>query len=142
HVALNRAVGGQPVPRWFGEGLAIYHAEEYGIERMRTLWEGTLRKQLRPLSELSGAFPSRPHQVNVAYAQSADFVGYLRRGDGDPRRFQRLIHRLRAGMDFEAAVDDVFGVPLRSLELSWRDELTERYGVFPLLVSGGALWVG
>lgn len=33
HVALHRAVGGRPVPRWLTEGVAIHQARERSFER-------------------------------------------------------------------------------------------------------------
>src|SRR5262245_53866294 len=68
HVALHRAVGGHPVPRWFSEGVAIQQAGEHSLARLRVLWDGTLRGKLIPLAMLSERFPSRHGEVSLAYA--------------------------------------------------------------------------
>src|SRR5262249_22829786 len=80
HVALYRAVRGAALPRWFSEGVAVQQAQESSLNRIRTLWEGTLRGSLLPLDSLANAFPTRHADIDLAYAQSADFVGYMLSG--------------------------------------------------------------
>lgn len=140
HVALRRAVGGAELPRWFVEGVAVYQAGEYGMERTRTLWQATVQGRVVPLERLSDRFPARPHQVNVAYAQSADLVAYLRRDDGGARRFREVLANVRSGMSFEQAVRSAYGVSLVVIEDRWREDLHSRFRTMPLLVSGGTFW--
>jgi hypothetical protein len=150
HIALHRAVTssehvGSPwdrsVPRWFDEGIAIHEAGERSIERVETLWQGTLSGQLIPLNRLDRSFPSRPHSVNLAYAQSADFVAWiLRRGDDGPHKLRQLLARVRSGSSFEDAVEVTFTATIGQLEDDWRAALGERYGVAPLLLGSGAAW--
>lgn len=140
HVALHRAAGGHPVPRWLTEGLAIHQARERSFERVQTLWDATVRGTLIPLDDLSRSFPSRPHQVSVAYAESADFVEWLRRrGDGD-RQFAELVSRMARGQPFETAVSQTWSAGIGQLEHEWRAGLAERYGALPLLLGTGVIW--
>jgi len=141
HIALYRAVGGHPVPRWFSEGMAIHHSGELSLERTKTLWSATVAGNLEPLSDLSRGFPSRSHRVNVAYAQSADFVSFLRGEEGRGQQIRELIDELRAGRDFDDAVSTAWGRPLSSLESEWRESLDQRFHAIPLIVTGGGLWV-
>jgi len=141
HLALARAVGGREVPRWFAEGLASYQAGEYSIGRIRTLWSASLSGEVVPFAELSARFPSRPHEVNVAYAQSADVVSLMRDGDADAERFRGLIAELRAGRTFDEAFSEAYGIGLPSFERRWRTRLKERFQAFPLLFTGGSIWV-
>jgi hypothetical protein len=140
HIALHRAVGGQPLPRWFVEGVAIYQAREHSFPRTRTLWEATVSGELIPLDRLSERFPTRPHDVNLAYAESADFVRFLAGEDRDPRRLRRLVRALREGTPFEGAIASAYDASLHALEIEWRAELAERYRSWPLLIGGGTIW--
>lgn len=140
HVALHRAAGGRPVPRWLAEGLAIHQARERSFERVQTLWEATVRGTLLPLDDLSHGFPSRPHQVGVAYAESADFVEWLRRRGEDDRRFAELVSRIARGQSFETAVSQTWSAGIGQLEHEWREGLAERYGAMPLLLGTGMIW--
>ncbi len=141
HVALHRAVEGHRVPRWFGEGLAIYQAGEQSLDRVRTLWSASVAGNVVPLDRLSESFPSRPHRVNVAYAQSADMVAFLRRDARDARSFRILVRNVRDGMPFEEAVRQSYDATLGTLEDDWRASLDERFQAIPLVVTGGGLWV-
>ena len=145
HVALHRAVsdGGieRPLPRWFDEGVAVHVAGERSIERVEVLWQATVAGRLLPLDQLDG-FPGRPHEVSLAYAESADFVAWLlRRGDDGPARLRELLERIRGGLAFEPAVALTFSVSLDTLENEWLDALSERYTLTPLLLGGGLAWV-
>ncbi len=77
HIALHRAVNGVPLPRWFVEGVAINQSGERSFERVRTLWEANVSGNLVTMRALSRSFPSRAHEVNIAYAQSASFVAFM-----------------------------------------------------------------
>ena len=141
HVALHRAVSGKRLPRWFNEGLAIYEAGEYSLARTRVLWEATTMGQVLPLDELSASFPNRPHRVSVAYAQSADFVAYMRRDAKSEEYFAAAIGNMREGTAFEAAILDAYGSELSELERSWRATLTDRFHALPLVLGGSGIWV-
>lgn len=141
HAALHRSVAGHPLPLWLVEGVAIHQASERSLDRIRALWEGTVRGQLVPLERLSRAFPTRPHAVNLAYAQSADIVGYLLGTGDDAERMRLVLARVRRGEVFEDAVHAEYHVSLGFLEREWRERLQERYTATPLLLSGGGLWV-
>jgi hypothetical protein len=140
HVALEDAVGSHHVPRWFNEGLAIHEAGERSWARTKALWDATLSRTLLPLTDLDRGFPNDRYQVNVAYAEAADFVRFLLR-DADRVRFGSLIERVRGGTPFDRALADAYGTDLRKLEYQWREENGKRFGVMPILTGGSLLWV-
>ncbi|MBW2463461.1 MAG: hypothetical protein JRH11_17555, partial [Deltaproteobacteria bacterium] len=72
HIALYRAVGGQHLPRWFVEGVAVQQAGENDLNRIKKLWEAVVADNVVPLADLDNSFPRYAHRVSVAYAQSAD----------------------------------------------------------------------
>lgn len=148
HIALHRAVNDpaspeveRSVPRWFAEGVAIYQAREMSLERTRTLWGGTVGGRLMTLEQLGSGFPSRPHQVSLAYAQSADFVAWLRGRERGEEKFREVIRRLRRGQDFDTALTRTYSTNLTRLEIDWHANLGERFQALPLLVGSGSLWV-
>jgi len=142
HVALYRAVGGAAIPRWFSEGVAVQQAQESSFGRVRTLWEGTLRGALMPLESLADHFPSRRADVDLAYAQSADFVGFLLSGSDERVRFRALVRELRQQRTFPDAIQAAYHVPLGYMEREWRTELTQRFGRWPLAFMGlTGIWV-
>ncbi|MDB4995015.1 MAG: hypothetical protein JWM74_2447 [Myxococcaceae bacterium] len=140
HVALEDAVLGQHVPRWFNEGLAVHESGESRFARTKTLWDATLAKTILPLSDLDQGFPRDRYEVNIAYAESADFVRFLLR-DADRARFTSLIERVRQGTSFDRALTDAYGTDVRKLEYQWREELGKRYTMLPIITGGSLIWV-
>lgn len=141
HVVLHRAVRGNPVPRWFNEGVAIQQSEVRLIDRMESLLRAAAQRSMLRLSELDERFPDRPYEVNLAYAQSADVVGFLRRTDNDQRRFHRMIRSLREGDTFDAALATAYGWTRVGLERQWRSSLRTRYRILPAVLAGSTIWV-
>lgn len=140
HIALFRALQGNPVPRWFSEGLAIHQSEVKLLPRTESLFRAAAKRSVLPLSELSGRFPQRSHDVNLAYAQSADIVGFLRRSD-DGGQFQELISELHQGTSFDEALFLAYDWSPETLERQWRQSLRSRYQLIPLLFGGTTVWV-
>ena len=141
HVALYRSVKGASVPRWFSEGVAVQQSEESGFGRFRTLWEGSVRGNVLSFDRLARGFPARREEVDIAYAQSADFVGHMMSGKEERGQFRALLEALRQGTEFSAAVESAYRVPLSYMEREWRASLTQRFGRWPMLVMGlTSLW--
>ena len=141
HIALEDAVLGKHVPAWFNEGLAIGLAGENTVDRQKVLFNATISGKLLPLADLDRGFPSDHFEVGIAYAESADFLGFLMRRS-DSLRFASMLERVRDGQTFDRALADAYGSDLRKLEFQWRSEVERRYSIIPLLAGGGILWVG
>lgn len=141
HVALEDAVLGQHVPAWFNEGLAVGFARENGLDRQKVLGTAAINGTLLPLSDLDRGFPADHAEVNVAYAESVDFLKFLQ-ARSDRLRFASTIRRVREGQTFDRALADAYGSDLRKLEFQWRSEVERRYSIIPVLAGGGILWVG
>jgi len=141
HVALHRAVGGNPIPRWFSEGMAIQQAREKSFERVQTLWGATVGGRLLTIDQLEDRFPSRATRVDLAYAQSADFVDWLRGRPDGPEKLRDVIRRVREGQDFRTALERTYTASMTRLEIDWHDNLSERFQALPLLFGSGTLWV-
>jgi len=140
HVALHDAVNGQPVPRWFNEGFAVFASGESSFGRMKTLAMSTVGGSLIPLHELERSFPNDETKAQVAYAEAVDVLRFLVRRE-DIHRFRALVSELREGKTLEQAVIDAYAVDLATLELEWRDDASRRYTFVPILLSGTFFWV-
>jgi hypothetical protein len=139
HLLLGAAAGGRPVPRWLAEGLAVHQAGENSFERFLDLAEASATGSLLPFGALDRAFGGHAREVSVAYAQSADVVGYLLRLDG-PERLPILLASVRAGSTFDEAAEDAWGRPLERLERGWREDARARLSLAPLWAGGGVVW--
>jgi len=141
HVALGQLGSGWP--HWFQEGLAM---ELTGERRFRwsqfaTLAEAVALERVYAFDELAQSFPSRPGDVEVAYAQSVAFVQFLRQRHG-VEAFGQLIDRVRAGDPFETAFGVAFHASSGLEERAFREELRHRYPWWPLwLATGSLVWL-
>lgn len=140
HVALHDAVGRKNVPRWFNEGFAIYASKEAETARLQALWTATLADQLIPLRKLTTSFPADANTASVAYAQAADVLRFLLRGD-EAHRFESLIQRLGRGQEFSQALADAYSTDLFSLEKQWKKDVAQRYTFWPIIFGGSLIWI-
>ena len=142
HVALGQF--GSVWPHWFQEGLAqeLTGERKWHVQQVATLTRAVTQDRVFAFDDLAGHFPHNPDDVEIAYAQSAAFVEFLRDRHGS-LAFQRLIDRVAGGDGFEKAFGVAFFVPLSMEEDAFKKELPRRYPWWPLLLSGGTLvWVG
>lgn len=141
HLLLAIATNNAPLPRWFSEGVAIEQAGEHSFERFEELARASVTRSLIPLAELDRAFGERSGNVDLAYAQSADLVGFLLKKDGHARLAVFAAHE-RAGVAFEQSVQRTWAMSLRSAELTWKEDVANRHLLLPFVLGGGVLWGG
>jgi len=140
HVAVHDATGGNHVPRWFNEGIAIHESGEKPWERREVLWRAAATHDLVPLTALDRNFPEGQEEVGIAYAEAADFVRFLLREE-DRARTASLFERVRAGQSLDAALTDAYGADLRRLEYQWQKGLESSTSTGALVSIGSLVWV-
>jgi len=131
HVLLGRAFAPQTPPRWLQEGVAVVYSGEHGPDAARVIAKGAAAGGLLSLDELTAGFPSDPGRAQLAYAQSGDFVAYLRAEYGDDA-VREVVAAMRGGADVRAALRKATGLYLEDLDRQWR---------LPLERSGSAFWL-
>jgi len=148
HMALDRSLGGENVPRWLTEGFAYRHSSDFSVSRAATLTSAVVANQILPLWRLENAFPAREDAAALAYAESFDFVAFLAhrgrwqddRDDGDPSAFRDFLADLARGQSPDGAARQAFGRRLVDLENEWVDSLRGRYLWIPVGLGGALLW--
>lgn len=140
HLAWGAATGQAAGPRWFTEGLAVEQSGEHSFERFQSMAQASFSRGLAPWAQLDARFGGSAEQVDVAYAQGADIVGWLLRRDG-PGRFAVLAERLRDGDAFPVAMRTAFGASLAGLEEEWRADVRSRFALAPLWAGSGVVTV-
>jgi hypothetical protein len=140
HVLISRAARGQPVPRWFHEGLAVAAERPWGLEdRSRLVWElmAGPRLTVGDIDRLFDSESSRPR----AYSLSAAMVREMLRAHG-PSAPAAILRELGAGAAFETAVVRVTGRPMSAAEREFWDRQRVWTVWVPLFTSGDVLWLG
>jgi hypothetical protein len=137
HVALYRAAGDRPLPRWFHEGVAESLTEEVSLARSESLAQAVFGRGVPQLERLDASFSADKRQVEVAYAAARDFVTFLRYYDDDESHmFRRLFSELRNDHGFEASFIRAYDRSLGELDEEWRSGLLGRFMWYPLMASG------
>lgn len=140
HVYLALASGGSSAtPRWFNEGFAALYASEWRwVDPARLAW-GRVTGGLTPLSGLEESFPAQP-APGLAYVQSMAAVRNLQRRGGD-RGVGQLLARLRAGLPFDAALRETYGLTLGQFYAQWERELGREFGWAVVLTDERGIWI-
>jgi hypothetical protein len=141
HVALDDAVAGRAVPRWFNEGFAVMASGETSFVRWQTLMTATVSDNLLTLAQMERTFPADENAANIAYAQAADVVRFLVRRE-EQHRFRGLVSRLRDGETMDSAMLNSYGEETATLEAEWREDVAKRYTFWPVMLAGNFIWVG
>jgi hypothetical protein len=139
HVLIWRAAAGQPVPRWFNEGVAM------AVERDRQFQDETqLLYQLvtggrSDMDAIDRLFSGSQSDQIRAYALAGAFVHEMVRRDG-PRVIQEILERVSRGSTFDSAFANATGQTLANAQIEfWRGQRIWTSWV-PILTSSTLLW--
>jgi len=128
HLALSRS----RMPRWFGEGLAVYEQRQADPGWGQGVTPGFLRAfhdgLLLPVSNLNQGFvrPSYPEQIGHSYLQASLVCDLIAEEHGEAA----LVEMLRAygrGLDNEAVIRSVLGMEPHVLDARFEAYLRERF---------------
>jgi hypothetical protein len=140
HVLIGRAAGGQAVPRWFHEGLAVALERPWDLEdRSRLVWEliagpRLTAREINALFDGGQAAQSRGYSLSAAFVR--DLIGAY--GANAPAA---ILRQVREGAAFDRALAAVAGRPLGMIE----DRFWDRQRVWtiwmPIVTSGEVFWL-
>lgn len=140
HIALGRF--GIGWPRWFQEGFAqmVTGERQFRPGHYSTMAIAIATDRLYDFDAIAQGFPDGPNDVELAYAQSAEFVSFLHARHG-PERFGELLELHGQGVIFEQAFARAFHTSLSLEEEAFRAHVSLRYPWWPVLfMSGSLVW--
>ena len=138
HVLVHRAARGNPVPRWFNEGLAMAAGGAGFGERARVAL-AVLGDSSPPLSRLDRTFAGGESEVGSAYALAGDIVRSLldEHGEGAGASVLAGIGR---GERFDDAFRSVTGRSVATFEREYWENRTLWDRWVPIVSSSVLLW--
>jgi len=141
HVLVARAAAGQPVPRWFDEGIAMAAGRELELGDRARVALAVLTDASLPIARLDRAFAGGESEVQAAYALAGDLVRELEKRYGDDVT-GRILARLARGERFRDAFAGATGTRLAQFESDYwsRRTLWDRW--IPILSSSVLVWSG
>ncbi len=140
HVLFARAARGQPVPRWFNEGLALAAERPAGLgDRSRLAWT-LIRHGGTSLPELERLFGEGRAANQRAYAVASALTRDLLRTHGEASA-GRVLSLIGRGRPFDEAFEMATGEPLpAAINRFWsRQRLWGRW--IPFLTGPTFLWM-
>lgn len=139
HVLLGRAFAPQVPPRWLQEGMAQYFAGELGPATAETLSAADLAGGLLPLATVVHGFPADAGLARLAYAQSADLIGWIGTEYGRGA-LTALVAEMRTGVAAPEAIRRVTGKDLAAVEAAWGARWADPLLWVKAVMSSGLLW--
>jgi hypothetical protein len=141
HVLVSRAAGGQQVPRWFHEGLAVAVERPWDLEDRARLASTLLFGPRLGLAAIDSLFLGDEAAQQRAYLLSTALVHHLMRAYGGEAP-ARVLKEVARGRPFELAMASVTAQSLpRFEEAFWRSQRTWTTWV-PFIASSTVLWLG
>jgi hypothetical protein len=140
HILFSRAARGQPLPRWFNEGLALAAERPMGLrDRSRLAWT-LVRHGGVSLDELEQLFGAGRGANQRAYAVAGALVRDLLRTHGDATA-GRVLMLLGESRPFDEAFANATGEPLaNAIDRFWgHQRLWGRW--IPFLTGPAFLWM-
>ena len=119
---FGRSCVGGARPVWLEEGLAVYAEGEPAADIMADIETGIADNSFRPLRSLNGPFPAHGREAGIAYSQSYSVVDFMLTTYGR-EAMQALILLLADGVNYDEALESVYGLNVDELEAAWREAL-------------------
>lgn len=141
HVALDRAAGGNRLPRWFHEGFATMHADEWSPERSEMLSRAAAQGALTSFDDLSVYFPEHHNSASLAYAQSFHFVREWKSRYGNDV-YSKVLKRVRGGEPFPKAFRNVTDDSLVVAEARWLQGVKSGSSMWSMFNDGALVFFG
>lgn len=140
HIVLNRATKGNPIPRWFNEGLAVYYSGEKGYAANTLISKALVTSSIIPLSDIDEVLQFHKEKAQLAYQQSYMAVSYLFQQYGSDA-VKNIIHKLGDGTNLDQAFIEVIDRDLWEFEDEWYQDIKQKHRWHFLVEFDYYLWV-
>ncbi len=124
------------LPDWLDEGLAMYTegllAPGFTTYLIKAVAEGSLIS----VQSLSNPFSAYAEEAYLSYAESYSLVEYLISSHGQGKMLA-LLNTFREGSGYDGALEGVYGFDMDGLDSLWRDYVTEKYQLAPVVEEKG-----
>jgi len=139
HIGVAFASSDHRVPAWFNEGIAVYLAEQWDIEKAGAMLRAGVGGGFLDFRDITDRFPAAQSTADIAYAQSFHFVRYVRQNYGDDV-FRRILALVRDGHPWPEAFELVTGTLQTVVMDEWAARTAVRYRWIPVMTGAGIGW--
>jgi MYXO-CTERM domain-containing protein len=141
HVLISRAAGGQPVPRWFHEGLAMAVERTWGLRDRSRLATELVFGPHAALPDIDALLTGNQGMQSRGYSLAAAVVRDLvaEYGEGAPGE---ILRQVKGGQPFDVALASVTRRPVVVFEAEFWDRQRTWTTWVPVIASSTTLWLG
>ena len=137
HLRLYQLKSGHELPLWYEEGLAMLAEGSLGDADL--LATAVAEQTTLPVRDLCLAFPEEEGAVDLALAQSASLLAYIRMQFGD-QALRQLGTNYLASAGCEAGLTQTLDMPVSDLQADWLATLAPESGWRNFFAQNG-LWL-
>ena len=141
HVILHRRAGHVPLPRWFDEGVSMWLAREWELERSLDLALAVLSGRTHSLAEVEALLAFPEAEARRAYSESLSAALFLRELGGRLIWADLLDETARTG-SFEQALSETLGMSSGGFDRAWRQHIRAEFNAWTLLANSTLFWMG
>jgi hypothetical protein len=124
------------LPNWLDEGLAMYNEGTLDPTFTTYLNKAIAEGSLISVQSLSSPFSAYAEEAYLSYAESYSLVEYLIAGYGQGKMLE-LLNTFREGSGYDDALQKVYGFDMDGLDSLWRDYVTQKYQLVPVVEEKG-----
>ena len=140
HVFIARKAGGEDVPRWFHEAIAMAVSTDWSLQDRGRTTIGMIRRWDATHEDLERWFRGDAGESRRAYAIAEAFGrDYVRRYG--PLGVQRVLARVADGIPFDRAFQEFTGRTVDGAWFTFWEDQTLVHRTIPLVSSGTVLWL-
>ena len=119
---------GNSMPTWLNEGLSVFNQGPTSQTDKDLVLQALKNDRLPPLASLANGFAATTKLADLDYAESGMLVSYMIESLG-ANKMDTLLGTIQQGHAADTALQEVFGLDTKALDLTWRSSLG--YGVAP-----------
>ena len=140
HILLNQAVNGNPIPRWFNEGLAVYYSGEKAFASGSLISKALVTKSIIDLTDIDDVLTFYSNKAQLAYQESYLAVSYLFEQYGK-EKVKEIISELGKGLPLDQALLNIIGMEMLDFEYEWHQHIKKKYRWRFLVDFDTYLWI-
>lgn len=141
HILIGRAARGNPIPRWFDEGLAMVASRTWALEDQARLTWALVAAEPVSFADIDGLFGKDRASANRGYTLADAIVRYCIHAYG-PSWPHRMLRSIAHGATFHEALLQTTSRPVSQVEAAFWATQTLWSRWIPVLASSAVLWIG
>ncbi len=140
HETTHLSVSNMPLPVWFNEGFAQYHAGQHDLHQRILVGRAFLGQHIIPLYQIEYLQAMNRDKAKIAYAQSAAMYSYIVNYFGEGL-IGKCLQISAETQNFETAFQSSFLMSQDQFEHHWKEKNKKSYRIYIFLDQSNIIWI-